>query len=105
MNWGDFAIGVIVCFCLLIGLPWAIALIYEAYERIKEKRKGGEMVEIKRIKETSSYGVYDEKGNLLKSGFKDLHDAHEFATNYLLKNPERNTVCIKAEITITVKRK
>ncbi|MEM2385624.1 MAG: hypothetical protein QXO67_01455 [Candidatus Bathyarchaeia archaeon] len=63
------------------------------------------MVEIKRVKEKSNYSVYDEKGNLLKSGFKDLHDAHEFATNYLLKSPEQNTVCIKAEITITVKRK
>jgi len=56
-----------------------------------------------RIKETSMYRVEDENGNLLKTGFKDLEDAYEYAVNHLLKT-QANKVVIKGEITITAKR-
>jgi hypothetical protein len=60
------------------------------------KPKGGENV---KIKEVSHYTVETADGTLLKKGFKDLHDAHEFATNEILAG--RTKVIIKAEIEIT----
>ncbi len=45
-----------------------------------KKSKGGENL----IKERSHYRVEDKEGNILKKGFKDLHDAHEYAVNKIL---------------------
>jgi hypothetical protein len=59
---------------------------------------------MKKLKETSFYKVEDEKGNLLKAGFKDLEDALEYGVNYLLKTTLVNKVIIKGEITIEAKR-
>jgi len=58
---------------------------------------------MKKIKETSTYKVEDENGNLLKAGFRDIEDAIEYAVNHLLKT-QANKVVIKGEITITAKR-
>jgi len=59
---------------------------------------------MKKIKETSLYQIEDEKGNVIKAGFKDLEDAYEHAVNYLLKTETANKVVIKGEITIEAKR-
>lgn len=101
MDFTSFIIGVVVAVCVILALPWALSLILEAINKIKSRIKGGGWV-VKKIKETSSYSVYDEKDNLLKSGFKDLEDAYEYAVNVLIKG-EVKTVKIKGEITIKSK--
>ncbi|MEM1551601.1 MAG: hypothetical protein QXH03_02890 [Candidatus Bathyarchaeia archaeon] len=58
---------------------------------------------VKGIKEVSRYTVYDEAGNVLKAGFKDLEDAYEYAVNHILKT-EASKIVIKGEITITAKK-
>ncbi|MEM1540975.1 MAG: hypothetical protein QXJ07_06335 [Candidatus Bathyarchaeia archaeon] len=57
------------------------------------------------IKEISHYQIEDEKGNIIKKGLHDLHDAHEHAVNLLLQKPETKTITIKAEIKLTKKEK
>jgi hypothetical protein len=98
MDWLSFWIGVAAGFCIVLGLPWLLVIIYEAYERIMKKLKGGERVMVEKIVERSAYRVEDERGNLLKGKFKDLHDAHEWAVNQILAG--RTKAVIKAEIVI-----
>lgn len=102
MSLADFLIGAFVAFCIILALPWTLVIVLEALDRIKSKMKGGEVWVVKKIKEVSSYSVYDEKENLLKSGFKDLEDAYEYSVNVLLKG-DVQTVKIKGEITIKAK--
>lgn len=56
------------------------------------------------IKESSRYDIYDEKGVLIKGGFKDIQDAYEKAINILDSKPELKLVKIKAEIVIQKKK-
>jgi hypothetical protein len=98
MDWASFFLGVLVAFCLILGLPWLLVSVYEAYERIVRKLKGGERVMVEKIGERSNYRVEDEQGKLLKEKFKDLHDAHEWAVNQILAG--RTKAVIKAEIVI-----
>jgi hypothetical protein len=58
-----------------------------------------------RIKETSLYRVEDEKGNILKTGFKDIEDALEYAVNYLLNEREATKVLINGQVVLTARRK
>lgn len=52
------------------------------------------------IKESSRYDIYDESGNLIKGGFRDIQDAYEKAVNILDSKPNLKLVKIKAEIII-----
>ena len=55
-----------------------------------------------KIKEVSHYSVYDSEGNLLKKGFKDLHDAHEYSVNKILSG-KYDEVVIRGEIKLSKK--
>jgi len=56
-----------------------------------------------KIKEVSHYSVYDSEGNLLKKGFKDLHDAHEYCVNKILSG-KYDEVVIRGEIKLISKK-
>jgi hypothetical protein len=90
--------GVLVAFCLILGTPWLLVILCEAYERMSNRIKGGEKALVEKIVERSNYRVEDESGNVLRAKFKDLHDAHEYSVNQILAG--KNKVIIKAEITI-----
>ena len=54
------------------------------------------------IKERSYYTLKNSKGEVIRSGFKDIEDALEHAVNYLLNSDEQN-VKIEAEIFVYVR--
>lgn len=103
MDWFSFLIGVAVTFCLILGLPWLIVIVAEAYDRIKGRVKGGEGLVVRKIIEKSVYSVCDDKGNVLKSKFKDLLDAHEYAIR-LLNEGKLDRAVLKAEVTLMARR-
>jgi len=106
VDWFSFGVGVLVAFCLIMGLPWLIALLCDVCERVMDKIKGGEgavSVKVKKIREKSVYNVEDADGNVLKVGFKDIEDALEFGYNTLIAKPELKKVVIKATITLEAK--
>jgi hypothetical protein len=61
MDWLSFWLGVAAGFCIVLGLPWLLVIVYEAYERIMKKLKGGERL---KVKETSHlYWISEGRGS------------------------------------------
>jgi hypothetical protein len=98
VDWASFWIGVAIGFCIVLGIPWLLYFVVEAYERMEKWIKGGEKDMVEKITEKSNYRVEDEAGNVLRAKFKDLHDAHEWSVNQILAG--KSKVVIKAEIVI-----